>query len=1214
VRVRRILGAALWLACGLGLARADEPQVARTPEQGADAALAALAAGDARALADLAGGTSPDPWLVADELLARGESDAAEAFARAGRGKDVERLPAYVARRRGRPDDAGARRAAARAAAAVRDRDGKAALAALDGVVGEPGTVLALRLRSARATAQARLRQHAEALTANLATAEEAERLGWLAGAASALRRAYSNAYLLRDHASAFSAARERRRVEEARGSAVGMAEAVDAIADVHAASGEAARAAEWYRRARDAHVAAGNPEGEATAWAGLADLHRHRGEHAEACAAYERVIAIREALGDRAGTALPHLALGEVHRRRGEHEQALARYERALAAYERAGDRAGIAKTLAATGMLLETVGREAEALRAFERGIVEADAVGDVPNGALLYLRAVHRHLDLGNYPKAVQYADRALELYRAVPDAEGVALALRAAGVARWRTADFATADDRLQQALAAARALRDEVIVVEVLSDLGHLRAAFGDHLGALDFHARVLAGMEAQRDPQKIAEALVNLGIAQRSVGDYARAADTLERALASDGARAHRRVMGSVLANVGGLHGRLGDEEKALEYSERAFREFEAAGDRDAAARALHNVADASRNLGDLDRAAEALARAGPLFEACGDRVHAVLALSALGDLRRARGDVAGARRIHGEAREALVALGDRAAAANVLLELASDDEADGAHAEAAASFARAAEEADAVGDREDAVLALAGVARSHEALGDFERALEAARRGADALESLLSGLAEEQAASARGRWATLFEVGLRASVAKGDLASAASFAERGRAGALLESFGARTALRSLLLSPELVLAEGQARAKESMAARAHRASLDAGDPAAARAARRRLDDAREASAGVAERIQREAKRAASLLAPRAASLAEVQAALRADQTLVLYALTDGHAFALVVAPKEARVVRLPASSATIAGLCAAFAPTDPCTDPTRAVRALGGSVVDPLRLPEGAREILLSPEGPLGYVPFSVLLEGRSVTYVPSGTTLVWLRAEETPPGEGVLALGDPDTASRADARALAVVRGGAKLAPLPAAREEATAVGTDTLLGAEATEAALRKALPRRARWRAVHFACHGLLDPDRPAFSSLALSPAGEDDGFLTSLEVFRTPIAADLVVLSACETAKGRIYRAEGIVGLTRAFMFAGAPRVLCSLWKVDDEATRALMTRFYSAWNPKTGAPSGAAAALRAAQDHVRSQPRWAHPYYWAAWVLWGLPS
>jgi len=104
------------------------------------------------------------------------------------------------------------------------------------------------------------------------------------------------------------------------------------------------------------------------------------------------------------------------------------------------------------------------------------------------------------------------------------------------------------------------------------------------------------------------------------------------------------------------------------------------------------------------------------------------------------------------------------------------------------------------------------------------------------------------------------------------------------------------------------------------------------------------------------------------------------------------------------------------------------------------------------------------------------------------------------------------------------------------------------------------------------------------------------------------------SADLVTLSACETARGKLFRGEGVVGLTRAFLSTSAPRVLCSLWKVDDEATRALMVKFYELWNPEEGEGLPASAALKRAQEFVRSHERWKHPRYWAAWVLWGLPD
>jgi CHAT domain-containing protein len=145
--------------------------------------------------------------------------------------------------------------------------------------------------------------------------------------------------------------------------------------------------------------------------------------------------------------------------------------------------------------------------------------------------------------------------------------------------------------------------------------------------------------------------------------------------------------------------------------------------------------------------------------------------------------------------------------------------------------------------------------------------------------------------------------------------------------------------------------------------------------------------------------------------------------------------------------------------------------------------------------------------------------------------------------------------------------------------------------------------------ARFRIVHFAAHGVIDLEHPELSGIALSMVDERgrsrDGFLSAYEIYRLRLSADLVVLSACETALGREVRGEGVVGLTRAFFHAGARRVLVSLWKVEDQATAELMREFYVGLS--SGLPP--AEALRRAQDALR-QKRQA-PHYWAGFVLQG---
>src|SRR5262249_54217113 len=188
----------------------------------------------------------------------------------------------------------------------------------------------------------------------------------------------------------------------------------------------------------------------------------------------------------------------------------------------------------------------------------------------------------------------------------------------------------------------------------------------------------------------------------------------------------------------------------------------------------------------------------------------------------------------------------------------------------------------------------------------------------------------------------------------------------------------------------------------------------------------------------------------------------------------------------------------------------------------------------------------------------------------------------------------------------------GDASLPRLPFSREEAEAIL------AVAEDLATLKALDFKASreiatsgdlglYKVVHFATHGLLDAEHPELSGLVFSlvdPAGQpQDGFLRLHQIYNLHLPADLVVLSACQTALGREVTGEGLVGLTRGFMHAVATRVVASLWQVDDVATAELMARFYRGMFKQGLRP---AAALRAAQIDIWKHKQWQAPYYWGA--------
>jgi CHAT domain-containing protein len=202
---------------------------------------------------------------------------------------------------------------------------------------------------------------------------------------------------------------------------------------------------------------------------------------------------------------------------------------------------------------------------------------------------------------------------------------------------------------------------------------------------------------------------------------------------------------------------------------------------------------------------------------------------------------------------------------------------------------------------------------------------------------------------------------------------------------------------------------------------------------------------------------------------------------------------------------------------------------------------------------------------------------------------------------------------------RAVKGVRGGDEvtLQRLLFSRDEAEAITTVTpalsTLKALDFEANRKLVLGDELKqYRVIHFATHGLLDSKHPELSGLVLSLVDESgkpqDGFLRLHEIYNLRLNADLVVLSACQTALGREVKREGLIGLTRGFMYAGSPRVMASLWQVDDAATATLMKHFYRGISQEK---LSAAAALRASQIEMLKSKHWQSPYYWAAFVVQG---
>jgi CHAT domain-containing protein len=288
-------------------------------------------------------------------------------------------------------------------------------------------------------------------------------------------------------------------------------------------------------------------------------------------------------------------------------------------------------------------------------------------------------------------------------------------------------------------------------------------------------------------------------------------------------------------------------------------------------------------------------------------------------------------------------------------------------------------------------------------------------------------------------------------------------------------------------------------------------------------------------------------------------------------------------------------------------------------------------------------RKLIIVPDHALAYLPFEALAGSRrakarkgqylverfAIGYAPSASALAAVRSSNAgSESRSFIAFADPayrveigaqERSPGPEAKTWELsdyLERGFDLRRLPYTRTEATNIAAlfpagerKVFLGTDANEQQVKS--EPLARYRYLHFAAHGIVDEENPARSGVILSLGGnqKDDGILQMSEIMRLKLNADLVTLSACRTGMGKVVGGEGVLGLTRAFLYAGTRSVVASLWNVNDTATAELMTTFYQ--NLRRGLAKD--EALRQAKLRLLHgrPPTWRHPFYWAPFVLVG---
>ncbi|MBD0309073.1 MAG: CHAT domain-containing protein, partial [Microcoleus sp. T1-bin1] len=413
-------------------------------------------------------------------------------------------------------------------------------------------------------------------------------------------------------------------------------------------------------------------------------------------------------------------------------------------------------------------------------------------------------------------------------------------------------------------------------------------------------------------------------------------------------------------------------------------------------------------------------------------------------------------------------------------------------------------------------------------------------------------------------------------------------------------------------------------------------------------------------SQDIQPQIRTTSPRYAALTQPQPLTLSQIQQQILDENTILLqYSLGKERSYLWALTKTSITSYELP-KAAEIETAAKNF--RDAVTAPssrnspnqvTQANDAISQMILQPVAAQLGQKRLLIVSDGVLNYLPFAALsLPGKSgengnpplivdheIVLLPSGSTLGILRqnyADLPAPTRTLAIFADPvfsgndervqNSSSATTQQAVEAANPGLSRSRgdnnvhfdrLKFTRKEAQII--QALVPANSITQSFDFAASRAAatgsnlsQYKIIHFATHGLANSDYPELSGIILSLIDENgnalNGFLRLTDIFNLKLAADLVVLSACQTGLGQNIQGEGMVGLTRGFMYAGAQRVVVSLWSVDDEGTAALMSSFYQKMLQKGLTP---AAALRAAQLEMWKQEKWKSPYYWAAFTLQG---
>ncbi len=914
------------------------------------------------------------------------------------------------------------------------------------------------------------------------------------------------------------------------------------------------------------------------------------------------KILAQREATATDKGHAAAQLALDEGSKLMTQQpatakRTAIEKYQTALPLFQAAGDDYRRALTFLSIGIAYFSLNEFRNARPYFENTLKLSVALGDKRLQASTETYMGGTLEILGDVATALEHQQQALKLAREIGARISEANALSNIGKIYNDLADWQKALENYQQALPIFKSLNLAQNQAITLNNIGIAYSQSGEQQRALDYLQQSLPLLREVKNRNSEAYTLLNIGRIYRRLGQYEKALDYYRQAQAIQKETQNRAQAGETLDEIGVTYSAEGQYETALDYHRQSLEIQRATGNVRREALALTNLGESYNALKQSDKAIENFNSALSIFRNIGDLASAAMALEGVARAEQKRGNLEDALKYIEES----LALRETVRSRSGSLELR-------------ASFR-------------------ATVERAYEFYID---------------------LLMQQHAKNPGH---------------GYDAEALKASERGRARSLLEQLtetriDIRQGVDSSLTDKERDLARVlNAKAQREMQLKARRGSSDE-----IATLQREISALEDEYQQVQAAIRRSSPQYSALTQPQPLDLKGIQQQLDQETVMLQYALGEERSYLWAVTQNSLQAYVLPKRSEVegvarevYESLVARSVVKSLETASQRRTRIaqadanfetaaidLSRMILAPASQFSRKRFVVIA-DGALQYVPFAALTVARGpyrplvldheLVSLPSASAFAVQRRNlehREPASKAVAVIADPvfsaaDERFKSGTQAVAANEPGTRIIEhlqgtgkgqlsiprLPFTRWEA-----DRILAVSPSSSSF-KALDFNAnralatggelsKYRYVHFATHGYLDTSRANLSAIVLSLFDEQgkpqDGFLRTHDIYNLKLPAELVVLSACETGLGKDVTGEGLEGLTRGFMYAGARRVIVSLWNVNDKATAALMQRLYVGMlrNGKTPAE-----ALRAAQIELLRTRQWQSPYFWAAFVMQG---